>query len=204
MIRVTVTLVLSLVWPGVLEAQANLEQEVAKCAAISNDLERLVCYDELARAQGFDRQQARSVPTGGVGAWEIRDQVNPLDDTRTVNLALVSTSGGSTAGRPVILVLRCESGETEVYVNWRVRVASGAQVATRIGTDEVERRRWSLSSNQQATFYPSNDVDFIRALMTADRFVAQVTLYSGNPVTAIFDTQGIDNAVRPLRQSCGW
>jgi type VI secretion system protein VasI len=61
-----------------------------------------------------------------------------------------------------------------------------------------------MSSNQQATFYPSNDVDYVKALMTADRLVAQVTLHSGNPITAIFDTQGLDNAVKPLRQSCGW
>ena len=205
MIRTAMILGLACLWPASVAGQVNLPQEIAKCAAIASDLERLVCFDTLARAQGLDRPQARPVPTADVGAWQIRDQVNPLDDTRTVDLALVATSGVAPDDRPVILNLRCQSGETEVYINWRSYLGSGAQIATRIGTGEVDRQRWSTSSNQQATFYPRNDaVAFIKALMTADRLVAQVAPSGGNPITAVFDTQGLDNAVKPLRQACRW
>ncbi len=196
---------LACLWPACLAGQVNLSQEIAKCAAISSDLERLVCFDTLARAQGLDRPQPRAVPTADVGAWQVRDEVNPLDDTRTVDLALVATGGTAPDDRQVILNIRCHGGETELYINWRSHLGSGAQVATRIGTGAVDRRPWNLSSNQQATFYPRNDaVAFIKALMTADRLVAQVSPSAGNPVTAVFETPGLENAVKPLRQACRW
>jgi type VI secretion system protein VasI len=205
MIRTAMILGLACLWPVSLAGQTNLTQEIAKCAAIASDLERLVCFDALARTQGLDRPQSRAVPLAEVGSWQVRDQVNPLDDTRTVDLALVATGGAAAGDRPAILNLRCQSGETEVYINWRTHLGSGAQVATRIGAAEVDRRQWSTSSNQQATFYPRNDaVAFIKALMAADRLVAQVAPSAGNPITAAFDTDGLANAVKPLRQSCRW
>jgi len=205
MIRTAMILGLASLWPASLAGQANLPQEIARCAAIASDLERLVCFDALAQAQGLDRPPSRAVPMADVGAWQIRDHVNPLDDTRAVDLALVAASGAAADGRPVILNLRCQSGETEAYINWRSPLGSGAQVATRIGAGDVTRRSWLTSSNQQATFYPKNDaVTFIRALMTADTFVAQVAPSAGDPLTAVFHTAGLDNAVRPLREACRW
>jgi type VI secretion system protein VasI len=203
MIRVTLILALGFAWPGVVEAQNGLSQELARCVAVANDLERLMCYDALARAQSLDRPRERPVPTEGVGAWQIRDQANP-NGSRAVSLALVATSGTSSSGQPIVLVLRCLSGETEVYLNWRNRLGSEAEIATRIGGDAVERKMWGLSSNQEASFYPGNDVTFINALMTGERFVAQVTPRGANTITAIFDTQGLDVAVKPMREACRW
>lgn len=55
------------------------------------------------------------------------------------------------------------------------------------------------------TFYPgSGAIGFIKELMDADRFVAQVTPYNDNPVTAIFDLTGLNQAVQPLQETCGW
>jgi type VI secretion system protein VasI len=146
MIRATVILALGLVWPGVLEAQANLEQELGRCVAVANDLERLICYDTLARAQSLDRPRERPVPTDGVGAWQIRDQSNP-DGSRAVSLALVATSGTSSSGQPIVLVLRCLSRDTEVYLNWRDPLGSEAEVAPssgRCGACPATRRQRSI------------------------------------------------------------
>ncbi|EKK98854.1 hypothetical protein VCHC41B1_3364 [Vibrio cholerae HC-41B1] len=38
----------------------------------------------------------------------------------------------------------------------------------------------------------------------ADKLVAQITPYNENPLTAIFDTAGLSNALLPLRKTCNW
>jgi type VI secretion system protein VasI len=40
--------------------------------------------------------------------------------------------------------------------------------------------------------------------MDADNLVAQITPYNESPVTAIFDTSGLENAIKPLRETCNW
>jgi TonB family protein len=38
----------------------------------------------------------------------------------------------------------------------------------------------------------------------AETFLAQVTPYNENPITAIFDTRGMAAALKPLAKTCGW
>ena len=41
-------------------------------------------------------------------------------------------------------------------------------------------------------------------MMLSDKLLAQVTPYNENPVTAIFNTRGMIEAIKPLRQTCHW
>lgn len=186
-------------------AQSDLEQEIAKCAAMVGDLDRLSCYDAIARSRGLAGPRDLPTPATGVGAWIVRDQVNPMDDTRTVILTLLASSGRSQLGRQeVALILRCQSGKTEAYIEWHDYLGSEAYVTARIGSQEAQRRRWNLSTDHTATFYARDVPGFIQALVATDRFVAQVTPYSESPVTAVFDVNGLETAVKPLRETCGW
>lgn len=77
-------------------------------------------------------------------------------------------------------------------------------VLSRIGSEQASTRQWSLSTDSQATFYPDNPITFIKRLLEVDRFVAQVTPYGEDPVTAVFALGGLVNAIKPLRETCGW
>ena len=128
-----------------------------------------------------------------------------MDDTRTVVLSLRASGGQSTRGEPILLVLRCRSGETEAFIRWNDYLGlDEARVTTRIGNAKAETRSWNISTDNLATFYRRNDVEFIKALLNTDRFLAQVTPYGENPVTATFDITGLSIAVVPLRETCGW
>ena len=205
MIRALILLA-AILFPLVAAAQTDedLQTELAKCAVEEGQLTRLACYDAIAESIGVDGPQPGPASGATVGEWLLQDEVNPIDDSRTVTLILVAGEGASSFNRPIALILRCGSGETQVYINWNDYLGSSARVTYRVGSLDAETRSWGLSTDSQATFYPRDEVDFINSLMGASSFIAQVTPYNESPKTAIFDTAGLAEAIVPLRETCGW
>jgi len=109
-------------------------------------------------------------------------------------------------------VLRCQGGDTDAHITWHESLGSEAVVKSRVGSAEVRVAPWSLSTDKEESFYPDglpgphgkNAEEFIVALISADRFVAQATPHDESPVTAVFDVRGLGNAARPLLDACGW
>ena len=182
----------------------ELVKEIAKCAAIEGDLERLEAYDNLARLLGVAYSTVVRSSVEGTGKWEVSKKINPIDDTITITFILESDSGESIYGQPIYLVLRYKSKKTEAYINWNSYLGSKANVLTRMGTEKASTQTWSLSTDSQATFYPKDDIKFIRKLMNVDKFIAQVTPYSENPITVTFDVLGLKKAVEQFNNILHW
>ena len=183
---------------------ADINKSVANCATKSGDLERLECYDNVSAQYKLNTPVQKSVPTSGVGKWIVSDSVNPVDDSRTVTLALQADSGQSKWGKPITLVLRCQSNTTNLYINWNDYLGSEAEVLTRVGNAKASTSEWSISTDKQSSFYPGSSIAFIRSLFETDKLVAQVTPYNENPVTAIFNISGLRKAALPLMETCNW
>ena len=60
-----------------------------------------------------------------------------------------------------------------------------------------------MSTDSQATFHPKA-ISFLKSLLQSNKLVAQITPYNESPVTAIFNTAGLENAIKPLRETCHW
>ena len=185
-------------------SQASIDKEVAICAVKEGDLARLACYDEIAKKYGLSGPQVQPTKLSGTGKWRVSAETNPIDDSKTVSLVLISDSGRSKWGKPVAIIIRCMSNKTELYINWNDYLGSSASVLTRIGKNRAVTKNWSLSTDSQATFYPTGTINFIKEMMDSNKLVAQVTPYNESPVTAIFDTTGLSNAIKPLRETCSW
>lgn len=185
-------------------ASDNIDRfEYATCAAMKGDLDRLECFDDLAREYKVDGPQQEEVDTEDTGKWQVEKKINPIDDSVTVVLALPAESGRSKWGNKVVMVLRCQSNTTEAYVNWNDYLGSSTRVTSRVGNQPASTTSWGLSTDSQASFHPQA-ISFIRNMLGESKLVLQTTPYNESPVTAIFDIAGIDNAVVPLRETCGW
>ncbi|WP_075180167.1 type VI secretion system-associated protein TagO [Neptunomonas phycophila] len=179
------------------------EKEYAKCAVIDGDLARLECFDGLAKVKKLDGRQAQPTRIDGKGKWNVSVDINPVDDSKTVTLVLDADSGRSRWGKSVFLVVRCKSNSTDLYIGWNDYLGSEADVLTRVGDNKALTSRWSMSTDSKATFHPK-PIPFLKKMLQSTKLVAQVTPYNESPVTAIFNTQGLENAIKPLRETCGW
>lgn len=182
---------------------APTEKEIAACAVVSGDLSRLQCYDSLAQQYGLQGPQAQPVNVTGNGKWSVDVETNPIDDSKTVTLLLKADEGSNRWGKPVILIARCKSNSTDLFIAWNDYLGREADVLSRVGEAKAHTRRWSMSTDSKATFHPQ-PIAFLKSMMEADTLVAQVTPYNENPVTAIFDTAGLQEAIKPLRETCNW
>lgn len=195
-----VSVVLSISLPVIADVS---NKEVAKCAAINGDLNRLECYDNIAKRHNLAGLQSVTIKAEGVGKWIVDSSVNPIDDSKTVNLLLVASSGVSRFDKPIVLVARCKSNQTELYINWATYLGREAFVTSRIGTKKANRSEWDLSSDSQATF-KRQPISMLKEMLGESKLVAQVTPYNESPSTAVFDITGLDEAIKPLQESCGW
>lgn len=187
------------------------DQSLNECARIRRDVERLVCFDALAVSRGYQPTGTRSTQTG---KWTINETVNPIDDTRQVTLSLTAEPASSTSrfgGRPNFIA-RCRSNETEAYILWHTYVGDDSSspysewkhVTVRVGSAQAERQRWTVSTDRRATFAPSWAGNLLRRMAESNSLIAQMTPYGENPMTAIFDTTGMADALAPLMEVCDW
>src|SRR2546430_8492310 len=129
-------------------AQGDFKQPIGRCATQDGDLKRLACYDSIAKSLGYSRTPTAANVTGS-GGWQVSTEKNPLDDTRTVFLSLSATTGQSRFGDAVWLVVRCQSGKINAFINWNSYLGlEQTPVITRLGAGERSEEHTSELQSQ--------------------------------------------------------
>lgn len=137
----------------------------------------------------------------------IKKSVDPLTDKTIVAAFLEADEGRSTFGERIALFLRCKDGELNLWIKWGNYLGSDRPTVTlRIGAAPAKDERWRLSADKTATFhpFPLRLPRVIQQLTAAGRFVAQVTPYNENPVTAVFDLTGIEEIAPQVLEPCSY
>ena len=177
-------------------------KEIASCAAKKGALEKLECYESIARKYELDKPRGQQVDQPTKGKWRTSLEINPIDDSRTATATLRASTGGGALRNAPSLVVRCKSGQLDIYVNWDNYLGSEAYVTFRMGKAPAQRSFWSLSTDSKATF-ARKPLDYLRKMNGVNQVVAQVTPYNESPVTAIFDMEGYSEASETIRNTCG-
>jgi type VI secretion system protein VasI len=180
---------------------------LALCTAVANSVERLGCYDKVAKNLGVDRSRlAHATMPANRGKWTVETSVSRTDGSETVVLTLAANEmvySRYSKDTPV-LKLRCKDKTTSAYIAWDAYIAPDqSSVLTRLDERPASRETWELSTDNKTTFAP-DPVAFIKSLLGRARLASQVTADTVIPVFVTFDIAGIDTAIQRLRQACHW
>ncbi|MEM7211960.1 MAG: type VI secretion system-associated protein TagO [Pseudomonadota bacterium] len=202
-------IVMALLLGGANSAIAS--DSLATCSLIASESDRLACYD---RAAGRGAESVKDTEAEGT-KWAIYTWKSDLTDDSNVSL-FVSANKGTVCkyGDPerIDLVLRCREKTTSAYFSTQRCYfntdAKGdhGRIDVRFDNDAVTSISTIASSNHKALFlYGDREaIPFIEKLLSTKNLVARFYPNFGSSVTTTFDVYGLDEAIKPLRQACGW
>ena len=168
---------------------ADMNEDLAGCAAITKSAARLECYDGLA-AKIAPTARTSTPSVEGAGKWSARTEVSPVDDSINVYLHLdaENTIAGKFGNetRPT-MTIRCKENETALYISWDTFMGSDdTDVLIRLDKEKARTMQWGISTDHGSTFH-TNSIPFIKEMLKHEMLLARTTPYGERPVTALMN-----------------
>lgn len=151
------------------------------------------------------------------GAWDVTVEKNRVDGyPRDVVLSTHATvrfsnTEGDSDDRATLasLFLRYRDNATEMFIHWDGEFFYGAStdVGYSIDGGEPSVMAWNNSSSAQAVFYPDDEFPlsiFLNRLINADGLLVVADIGDGEVMLAMFDLDGLEQAIAPLRDAGGF
>ena len=205
-------LILLLLVPGQFAgAQALKEIDARKllaCAAKSNSLERLACFDDLAKTAGPLQEQQSDT----LGRWTIETNISKFDDTRSVHLSLIANekiNGWLGKSYLPVLNIRCRERKAEAYIDFGMspvvepELYDGATLQFRIDKQPLFKAIASKSPDGNALFL-RDPVSFIKRLFKAEELLVRFTPFTSTAQETSFSIAGLEKVIVPLAEACKW
>ena len=183
-----------------------LPESLSDCFKIENRPERLSCIAKVYGSDEDDEQAMNLVrrlddvmykanfdKINSDNKWIVSENINPLDDSKTIVLLLQSKTGENHYGQEIDLVIRCNSSKVDVFIDWGVFLGSDLTLTTRIDKEKAISEKWSTSSDKKASFsykpVSLARISFIRELSnTPPPIVSYPPSPCGTPPTVSFRT----------------
>lgn len=149
-------------------------------------------------------------PEPDLGNWEVAQEVNPLDDSQSVLIKLDAddeVKGWIGSSRPV-LVIQCVGGKTGTFFRLGTQAAVEGlyqkhTIQLRIDSDPATEVQASEGTDSGTLFVPDGQA-FAASLIGREALVFGFTPFEAGPQTTTFQLAGLEEAIRPLREACGW
>lgn len=118
---------------------------------------------------------------------------------------LEASSGETSFGNPIILIIKCNQGKSELAINWGSHVPRGSKIPTdlRIGNEKVISSDWRIL-NETDTAYDEEPQQTLKTLLDNTKLIARTTYFQGGISTAYFNLEGMPAAVANIRTACHW
>lgn len=182
--------------------------ETLQTCAAKPDATRLACYDALAEATV---STTAVVPTKS--EWAVHTTTSPVDDSKNVFLQVTGTNGITDQyGREtkITLTLACRENVTAAILNFGGLFMSDIQgagrVTYRVDTLPAQTKSFSESNNHEALglWNGGTSIPWIKSLFGGTKMYVEATPYSENVVSDHMPIAGLEEAIAPLRDACGW
>jgi type VI secretion system protein VasI len=206
--RLTITTLIAFSAIHALTAQTapEMQDRLEGIREIGSESDRLNAYDTYVDEVLAERSMAETGDQPETGNWNVDRSADPISDATQVFFMLMATEGTNSYGRPPALVVRQQGGSLDVYIVWNEYLSEDRQRVThRIDDEPPETLRWSVSTDNSATFYPSSDLELVQQLLRSESLVVRTTPYNESPMTVTFDVRGFEAAARPYADDLpGW
>ncbi len=190
----------------VAQSDDEIAEELGMIRQVQSDTERLDAYDSFVDQLQEERVEANASTDADTGDWLAERSADPLTDETQVFFVLMAAGGESRGSRNPALVVRQSGTQLEVFINWNDYLADDRQLVThRLDDTDPVTLRWYVSTDNTASFYPSDKRELVRKMLDAERLVARTTPYNDSPVTVTFELKGFEVAARQYEDDLpGW
>jgi type VI secretion system protein VasI len=187
---------------------ASVQAETLQTCAAKPDDVRLACYDSLAEAAV---STVAVIPTKS--EWSVQTDTSPVDDSKNVFLQVTGTNGITDQyGRKaqITLTLACRENVTAAILNFGGLFMSDLQgageVTYRVDTSPAKTKSFGESNNHEALglWNGGTSIPWIKSLFGGTKMYVEATPYSENAVSDFLPIAGLEEAIGPLRDACGW
>ena len=172
-----------------------ITEEVKSCKAISNDQQRLKCFDSLFADK--PDQTKPSEKSAKEDNWSIEESKSPTDGSLQI---VAANLVGDT-----VLILRCKDQTTEAAFSTRYNYlgSRSVDVTLRINDEKPFREVWKASIDGRAAFAP-NAVEFIRMLPDNAKLFIRTNRSDGKTKEANFNLGNVSDIRNKIAHACDW
>ncbi len=180
----------------------DIRSEAKACTAISDDKERLKCFDSLfgeasKPPKPSDDQKAQKLPEEKQANWSIDETKDSDGNQEVVAANLVSDT---------VLILRCKAQTNEAAFSTQYNYLGykAVDVELRINDQKPTKETWKASMNGRAAFAP-DAIAFIQSLPDSGRLSIKTTRSpDGKVKEGKFDLGAVSEVRDKIAKACDW
>jgi type VI secretion system VasI family protein len=180
----------------------DIPAEVKSCKAISDDKDRLKCFDGLFGGPSKppkppDEQQAQKPPEEKQANWTIDETQSPDGNPEFVAANLINDT---------VLILRCRAQLTEAAFSTQYNYLGykSVDVELRINDQTPTKEIWNASINGRAAFAP-NAVTFIQSLPDNGKLSIKTTRSNDGKIKeGSFNLGAVSEVRNKIAKACDW
>lgn len=206
-------------------AAANLQAKaaVSECADIDDPARLLECYANLAKKREAEAARAENkspfvlVRSDSDSGWRLSASELSGDHWRRLNLRVYAKNFwvrsddqrkiAHLADLRPSLWFRCVNGKMSGFIDWGIFLdIEKAKIVFRYDNEPTQVAMVQVSEDHKKVESLSEDrlIARIKEMFGKNTLTASVTPLGEEPLAVSFNISGLENAIKPLRESCHW
>lgn len=156
-------------------------------------------YDNLPAPPADEKKPVPAEGEKTAPRWHSHNSVDRFDGARVVAVGAFHDGGQDAA-----LWVRCRSNKTELIVTWPRSLGRGRQVAQwRLDDRPPLSETWQTSDDGRALF-AAQSIPLVKQMFKAQEFAIRANPGGAGQQSLFFKIAGLEEAIAPVRQACGW